>query len=77
MERVVGKAGQRPSKVLRPSHLRHIAGAGQAVVGVVAKNTDGTEAHHKDQGQHYGVLDGRWAVFSHQEITGESRNSSH
>src|SRR5438132_10342095 len=43
----------------------------ECLVGVGAQRRNGCNAHHDDQGQHYGILNGRRAVFGFDKIEGE------
>jgi len=49
-------------------------------VGVASQQGDGGNAHHDDQGQHHGILDGGWAILVTQEredALAEMRQHSH
>src|SRR5205823_10310278 len=43
----------------------------ECLVGVGAQRRNGCNAHHDDQGQHYGILNGRRAVFGFDKIERE------
>src|SRR5579871_4586642 len=45
-----------------------LADGGEGAVGVLAQRGDRGEADHDDQSQHDRVLDGRWAIFTLNEI---------
>src|SRR6516225_4524940 len=59
----------------RVAHGR--ADRGERLIGVRSQRRDGGDAHHNDQRQHDGILDGRGAIFLVDEIPHPGQNLLH